>query len=77
MKARIIKSTWYGKIDVTDKPCENARLEYDDYHRTKQWFLDIETIADLLNIYSPLVISSPYMECKYDIEVEVYDDYRE
>lgn len=73
MRAHITKTTWHGVGKKDDKPCENAI--WDNHH--KEWFIELETLNDLLDIGSTLVINSAHVAEEHDIDVEIYDDYRE
>lgn len=73
MRAHITKTTWHGMGKKDDKPHENAI--WDNEH--KAWFMEINSLDDLLDISSQLVILSAWENEPYDIEVEIYNDYRD
>lgn len=65
-------------------PCEGAKLlnPQRDTWEEPQWGIELETIDDLLDFYRkqkhPVIIGKPFDESDYsDVELEIYDDYRE
>lgn len=69
MKARITRSSIWSD----EKPHEGAI--WDAEH--KIWTMEIETIDEILSLYSVVVLSSAPEGEPYMFEVEIYDDYRE
>lgn len=77
MKARITRTGWYGLVDRKDKtkpPCDGCVFDTD-----KQcWFIEVETIDDIFNLPEHEKVISPADEDDdFDMEIELYDDYRE
>lgn len=79
----LVKRTSQGWGDVS-APCKGATLlnpqrkEWD----TPKWGIELETLDDLLDFCRkqdhPVIIGKPFDESDYsDVELEIYDDYRE
>lgn len=89
MRAYVTKFSWHGSDKKEDNPCEDA--VWNNEH--KAWFVEIETLDDLLSIGGKLVVSLAWkghvedpetlkILKKHDgdiqdINVEIYDTYRE
>lgn len=76
MKAAIEKSSWHNEYSYqnkAEKPCDAAVWDAEQ----ERWFIEIETIDDILKLYHRLVISSAAQDDDFDMEIELYDDYRE
>lgn len=79
----LVKRTSQGWGDVS-APCKGATLlnpqrkEWD----TPEWGIELETLEDLLHFREEqkckVIIGKPFGESDYsDVELEIYDDYRE
>lgn len=80
MKACIRKTSWYkhtwfgfDKEKKSEPPCDNATFDTE----MQRWFVDVNTIDDLLNLAHEIVLSNALEGDDYDAIIEIYDDYRE
>lgn len=74
-------SQCWGNVSA---PCEGAELLNPEREKweSPQWGVELDTLEDLLEFYrkqkSPVIIGKPFDKSDYsDIELEIYDDYRE
>lgn len=73
MKAIIYKTSWFNQHKQDDKPCDGAVWN----EQSRRWFIEVETIADILKIADWLVITTDVEGDDCDFYIEIYDDYRE
>lgn len=77
MKAAVYKSSCYDPDGEYDPPCAGA-VHDPNVGEWGEWIIEVETIADLLKISSrPVIVSYAATDDKFDIEIEIYDDWRE
>lgn len=73
MKATVRKSSVH-KQTKDNPPCVGCVFD----ESTNKWFINVETIDDLLGLPShEIIIASAMQDDDFDMYIELYDDYRE
>lgn len=73
MKATVCKSSWHGgRGKGKPSPCEGAVWD----EAQGRWFLEVNSLDDLTKL-NKIVFALAWDKAPYDLDIEIYDDYRE